>query len=286
MRAFAVRALLVTAVGCVEVKNFRSVLPVEGAAETALTPRVILVTLDGVRREEFYDAAVFPKLHARTDGAASALEVATPTLLSLPAYQSIFTGRVTECANNDCAPAQDETFPERLVRELKLEPAQVAVFASWAPIARAVARDVQAIHLDVGPHEGEGAAPPWGRARYDEVTWSKATAYLEDQKPRFLFLSFDDADEWGHRKQRDEYLSALKRYDGWLDELLTREKDAVVIVTTDHGRGAGNEWTEHGAEYPAAKGIWVWSRGLPKRAPLRHHLDVRPAIEAVFGLSP
>ncbi|MBL9039528.1 MAG: hypothetical protein JNG84_13495 [Archangium sp.] len=78
--------------------------------------------------------------------------------------------------------------------------------------------------------------------------------------------------------------AALRRYDTWLDELLTREKNAVVIITTDHGRGEGQEWTSHGPRFAAAKSIWLWSRGLPKGVTLHNHLTLRPTIEALFGL--
>jgi len=31
----------------------------------------------------------------------------------------------------------------------------------------------------------------------------------------------------------------------------------TLLVTTDHGRGAGHDWTDHGREVPAAERIWV-----------------------------
>src|SRR6185436_2825490 len=119
----------------------------------------------------------------------------TPTLISLPAYQSIFEGKLTDCDSNDCAAASAETFPERIARELKLAPGDVAAFASWNRIERAFGSHVL---VDAGMHDGDEPAPPWSRARYDRATWAKATRYLTEKRPRFLYISFDDADEWAH----------------------------------------------------------------------------------------
>jgi hypothetical protein len=31
----------------------------------------------------------------------------------------------------------------------------------------------------------------------------------------------------------------------------------ALIVATDHGRGSGEDWTDHGREVPAAERIWM-----------------------------
>lgn len=255
-----------------------SLLPLLAAAP------VIFVTLDGVRREDFVDTTTFQRLHAEPGRVVTHFAVATPTLISLPAYQSIFEGQLTACRSNNCARVSNETVLELIARKAKLKPEQVAVFASWKPIELAVARDPSAIYIDAGSKADDGPAPPWERARYDHATWIRAMQYWAEKRPRFLYISLNDADEWAHLGQREKYLAALKRYDAWLGNLLATEKEAVVIVTTDHGRGEGENWTEHGSRHPNAKAIWLWERGLPADIAIRTHLDLRPAFEKLFGL--
>jgi hypothetical protein len=244
------------------------------------SPRVILVTLDGVRREDIRNPAHFPKLHQRGLPIAD-FEVANTALISLPAYQSIFLGVKNGCDSNDCPTVDSPTFVDRLAQLWK-EPEQVAVFSSWERISRAVAVEPARIHLEAGLQSGE-ESPPWRRARYDVDTWAKASRYLSQSKPRFLYLSFNDADEWAHKGNVEQFNQALQRYDGWLDTLFEQEKDATILITTDHGRGVGTEWSDHSNHTPSAKFIWLVTRGLSPAA-LKTHLDLRPAIEKVFGL--
>jgi arylsulfatase A-like enzyme len=118
------------------------------------------------------------------------------------------------------------------------------------------------------------------------------------QRPRFLWISLNDADEWGHRGRREAYLSTLRRYDAWLDQLLERLRtmdgygeNTTVIVTTDHGRGDGDSWTSHGWQHPGARRIFAFAIGpgsgaqLPGPAVFTHRA-IRPTIEAALGLSP
>jgi hypothetical protein len=258
-----------------------------------LLVNVVLVTLDGVGREDFLDPARLPLFWSRRAAEGLVLpgmEVADPSLVSLPAYQSIFAGALTGCAGNDCGRVREETFPERLLRELSLPRAGVAVFASWEKIAEAVEHAPGAITVDAGPHSWL----PWRDSRPDEETFALALRYLATERPRFLYLALGDADELAHNGDREGYRAALSRYDQWLEALLRQldsmgdyGKQTAVIVTTDHGRGEGERWTGHGGE-PHARFIWLFARGpgiAPGTASRRAtHLELRPTIEALFGL--
>src|SRR5690349_5206359 len=91
-------------------------------AAAARPENVVLVTWDGVRPVDFFNRKLLPRLWARhaTEGLvlgggnAPTLEVANSRLMSLPGYQSIFTGTVTVCADNACGRVHEETFAERL----------------------------------------------------------------------------------------------------------------------------------------------------------------------------
>jgi hypothetical protein len=294
---------------------------------------VILVTVDGVRWQEFYrgadpalgEGAAFPRFWASVAprGLVFDAEIANPIHLSLPGYQSIFAGSVQPCGDNACGQIRAATFPERLVSDLALPRRAVASFASWASLLFAIESRPGATFIDAGQCCGEAGAgqghacpgaalspssalptssPAALPARADALTMARALRYLERQRPAFLYISLNDADEEGHRGQYDRYLAALRSADRSIEEIeqtLDRMGEygrrTALLITTDHGRGEGARWSDHGAVAVgnADARIWMYLR-LPPSGRFAFatafgrasHLDIRPTIEALFGLTP
>lgn len=272
---------------------------------------VILITLDGVRYEEVFDGAGyhFPYMTEKVRNQRAALlgdprqgnvvVAGNPYLISLPAYYAIFAGSVQRCNQNACRRTWSETFPERIKQDLGLTAEQVATFASWEKLAGAVESWSGTTFVDAGQTHDEPS--PFTEARMDEHTWLQAMQYLEAQRPRFLYVSLNDSDEWGHEGDFPQYLATLHRFDDWLrelDERLARMpgygERTCVVITTDHGRGAGKQWRDHDASIPNAAFVWLYTscagesyaeRPVPTPS-FRSLLDVRPTIEAMFGLAP
>jgi len=291
------------------------------------TANVILVMLDGVRWQEMAPrqngAPIFSYLHSTLSGDTRLFlndRVANPYRVSLPAYQSIFAGSVQNCAHNGCGRVSTETFPERLVRELKLHPKKVATLASWNRIACAVESKARTTFVNAGnqpvfdgPMDAEQrdnnllqADKQWESESYrragrlDEHTYRHAMAYLRRHRPNFMFLSFVDADFYGHQQNYPGYMEALRRYDRWIEELFAALNEmgeygrkTAVIITTDHGRGATPAtWGEHGVKIPESARIWTYVR-LPANGAFRlanaqrhSHVDLRPTIELLLGMKP
>ena len=273
-------------------------------------PNVILVTFDGVRRQEFFGdrpdpdldkadtAELFPRFWSQraAEGVVygnpknkDVFSVSNASIVSLPAYQSIFAGSPQPCRNNDCGRIGVETFPERFVRELGLPKEQVAIFASWSSIALAVEHKPGTVAVDAGKGGG---------TRRDAETWPVALAYLQTKRPRFLYISLNDSDDQGHAGDYGAYLASLRTYDRWLDELLTKldgmgdyGKETTVLVTTDHGRGTGKDWRNHNALRPKAALVFLYARGpgVSPGKPSRDwnsHADIRGTVEKLFGIEP
>lgn len=119
--------------------------------------------------------------------------------------------------------------------------------------------------------------------RFDSFTFRAGMLYLAAQRPRILFLSFDETDTQGHAGRYDRVLASAHKADGFLKELWEtvqampeyREKTAL-IVTTDHGRGdAPVEWKSHNDKIPGAEFIWAAFLG-PTIKPLGERHDVEP----------
>ncbi|MFO0975222.1 MAG: alkaline phosphatase family protein [Planctomycetaceae bacterium] len=101
--------------------------------------------------------------------------------------------------------------------------------------------------------------------RYDFVTFRAAEEYVQVRKPRLLYLSLGETDDWAHAGRYDLYLDAASRTDDYIRRLWTtlqtmpeyRER-TTLIVTTDHGRGDNRvDWKSHGEKVEGSEFIWM-----------------------------
>jgi phosphopentomutase len=96
------------------------------------------------------------------------------------------------------------------------------------------------------------------------VTIAGAVEYLTTRKPRVLYVMLGDTDEWAHERRYDLYLDAAARGDRFIRtlwEMVQRMPEyrgrTALLLATDHGRGSGDDWTDHGRDVPAAGRIWM-----------------------------
>jgi hypothetical protein len=267
---------------------------------------VVLVTLDGVRWQDVLDAdgalskngPAMPRLldAVRRSGVLVRASTSSSVPLSLPGYQALAVGGATACRDNDCPRVREETVADALARRLGVKPAQVAVFASWARLINAASAG-EGVLVDAPPlgPPRTVAGPPWPDARWDAETASRARSHWLAHRPRFMHLALLDTDEWAHRGDAERTVAALRFADAVVDQLLTdiaqlpeeERRLTTVLVTTDHGRGPGRWWTEHGA-FEGSRDIFVAALGdlvAPTAAPT-NQAEVRPTIERLLGLCP
>jgi Sulfatase len=316
--------------------------PDDGAELAATTTPVILVVLDGVRWQEMFGGVdpalaakhragpvvgargLLPSLYAALDtrGAAvgapgyGVLRASGPNFVSMPGYTEIFGGRPPYgCQDNECAGAGAPTIVDAL-RDRSASDSDVAVIASWAPIARATALGASRIVLSAGRRDVMGAhflsgdsiravlergaradpRPGHDAFRPDRYTAELALLYLEAQRPSFLFVGLGEPDEYAHQDDYAGYLTSLRAADDFLGRLFAlldrmgeRGRRTLVLVTADHGRGS--DFRDHGAQLPESARVWLMALGGPVRArgfvqaPYTRRLaDVAPTIRQVVGL--
>ncbi len=247
----------------------------------AASPAVVLVTLDGVR---WQDAALLGAKWREGGTFSERYRASNPALLSLPNYQDLMLGTASPCPDNACGRPSEPTLIDGLLAS-GVDPSRVAVVASWERIAyAATSRAPPAGVVDTGLHEGE-PAPPWKNARWDRETMRLGLRVLDERRPRFLWISLNDADEHAHRGDEASYEEALRAYAVFLEKLSARlSAGDTLVVTTDHGRGNGEHWVDHGAQWPESATAWVFARGPTVKAAPKSHLDVRPLLSAALGL--
>jgi hypothetical protein len=137
----------------------------------------------------------------------------------------------------------------------------------------------------------------WGGEPFDAVTFHTALEYFKAKKPRVFFLCLGETDEWGHGGKYDEYLIAARRADEYTKKLWEtaqampeyRGKTAVIFLT-DHGRGNGPQWRDHGKDVVDAENIWMGFLGpdtpaLGERAnvPMVTQNQVAATLAALLG---
>lgn len=115
----------------------------------------------------------------------------------------------------------------------------------------------------------------WAGEIFDSLTLETARVYLQKEKPRVLYVSLGETDEWAHEGRYDKYLESAHRADAAVRTLWDAAQSihryrgkTTVIFCPDHGRGnAPEEWKSHGEKIDASKNIWMAFMG-PDTAPL------------------
>jgi hypothetical protein len=105
----------------------------------------------------------------------------------------------------------------------------------------------------------------WEDEVFDTIPVQTALEYLKVKKPRLLYLSLGETDDWAHAGNYAEYLRSTHRADEYLKMLweaiqsMPGYRDhTTLIFSPDHGRGdAPMEWKGHGEKIPASKYIWM-----------------------------
>jgi len=311
---------------CIILFSFPSITSAAQPAKSEKISHVIYVTLDGVRWQDiFLDSHPyfnkFWEKHANSltiygaPDSHTTMETASVPV-SLPSYHTQLSGVVSPCTDNDCGRINIETFPENILFKLKLAKKDVATFASWDSIGLAaehipgttlvnegnipmedpVSHRPDDVMRDIN-HQQEVDSVPGSSDRYDRYTYAQAIHYFQKYQPTFMWVSLDDADSAAHDRDIDAYHKAIDFYDYAIDnlfltlKLMCLDKNTLVIITADHGRGNGEHWNSHGVKYPESKQTWAFVMNgelklISEEGDVKHFntLSIRPTIERALGV--
>jgi hypothetical protein len=237
--------------------------------------------------------------------------------VSYPGYSEILTGRTQDevIKGNDPIRNPTQTVLEFLRLKLGVSKEQVAVFASWDHF-RYIAESAEGqIVINAGYQtlEGRNVPPriaelnryqfhvltPWDEARHDFFTGELALEYMKSVKPRVMFVSFDETDDWAHDHRYDRVLDSIAEFDKFLERLWNQIESmkeyrgrTAVVITSDHGRGSTiDDWHGHGAKTVGADRIWlaIAGPGTPAKGEVRdaaEQRDIAPTILKLMGIDP
>lgn len=219
---------------------------------------------------------------------------------SYPGYSETLTGHGDARINsNDSVLNPNLTVLAWLNHQPGMQ-GEVAAFGAWDVIAAAVnpAKCGCAVNAGYAPFMMEPMTPRleflntlkaetpevWEGEPFDAPEFYTAMEYIKVKKPRVVFVSLGETDEWAHQGNYGEYLIAAHRVDGYLEQLWNalqtmpeyRGKTTMIFLP-DHGRGSGpDDWTGHGQKIPDSKNIFLAFMGPETPA-----LGLRTNVDAV-----
>ena len=245
----------------------------------------------------------------------SRVKVSNRHRFSYPGYSEILTGEAHDDVinSNDSRRNPYPSVLEFVKNKLGLSINEVAAFASWETINWIAQSHHGSVFINAGY---DGYAHPqslgadisrqqfetltaWGNERFDFYTFRLAMVHLESYKPRFLYVSFGETDEWAHEKRYGLLLESLHQADERLRELwnyLQHDEhyrgNTLLLITTDHGRGNGpSDWHTHGADIEGAQNIWIAlanpkssKRGEQKEPPVLFQNQIATTLCRFLGL--
>jgi phosphopentomutase/2,3-bisphosphoglycerate-independent phosphoglycerate mutase family metalloenzyme len=260
---------------------------------------------------------------ARTRGAlygapdsGTVIRASGPNFVSLPGYSEILGGRPpAACGSNQCPPTLRPTLADEM-RAWSDSPRDVAIFSSWPDLVRVATLHPHTLVVSGGRSlrqnepllreddqtsdllDRGASALAWpgdGDFRPDRFTVPLAARYLEVARPRFLFLSLGEPDEYAHRGDYAEYLESLRFADDAIaglvdaiDRMGERGRRTTVYVTADHGRA--RDFRDHGAKWPESSRSWLvvigdtQARGVVDGTAERRLADIAPTVRAWMGM--
>lgn len=115
----------------------------------------------------------------------------------------------------------------------------------------------------------------WSGVLLDTFVGYAAKHALRTQRPRAMYVSFGETDDWAHEGHYERYLKAAHEFDRFIGELWELAQSmpeyrgtTSFVITVDHGRGpAPVAWRNHGKEIVESAYMWMAVMG-PDTAPL------------------
>ncbi len=218
---------------------------------------------------------------------------------SYPGYSETLCGFAdSRIASNDNVPNPNVTVLEWLNRKPAFQ-GKVAAFGAWDVIASA-ANGARGGFVANAGYEALTAPPVtreiallnrlkadtriWDGEPFDSFPFHTAIEYLKLHRPRVLFLSLGETDEWAHAGNYEQYLRSARRVDQFLEELWSTVQampeyrgSTTLIFLPDHGRGeAPVEWKSHGEKVPDSR--YIWTAFLGPDTPARGERVNVPAV--------
>jgi hypothetical protein len=244
----------------------------------------------------------------------SVAQILNPLKFSYPGYSETFTGHVDPRIDSNGHPDNENVTVFEWLNARPALRGKVAAFATWDAFTRIINAQRSGVPVydgwDRGGRTGTGTAREavlrdlfattvryWPDNNWDALTHQTMLDVMTERKPRVMFIGYGETDEWAHAGRYDLYLRSAHQVDAFLAELWAKVQadpqyrdHTTLIVTTDHGRGYGPKWRDHGEDVVGAENIWMAvlgpdtpALGARARVPLVRQAQIAATIAALLG---
>jgi hypothetical protein len=199
-------------------------------------------------------------------------------LLSYPGYSEMLVGFPdASVSSNEKIENPNATVLE-FIHQQKTFENRVAAFATWDAFPYILRKEKAGIFVNSGNDLASGDISPIEKylndnhhklknskgTRHDSVTFRYAMEFMKRERPRVLFIGFDETDHHAHGGRYDAYLKSAHRTDKmieslwqWVQSQPDYKDQTTLFITTDHGRGNGKRiWTNHRLLARGSGQIW------------------------------
>ena len=181
-------------------------------------------------------------------------------VFSYPGYSETLCGFADPRINsNDNVPNPNVTVLEWLKNRPSFQ-GDIAAFGAWDVIAAVFNPERSKLTVNAGydpfiaipdtprlellNHLKAETPRVWDDEPFDAIPFYTAVEYLKAKKPRVLYLSLGETDDWAHAGKYTEYLDSAHRVDSYLRALWELVQsmpeyrgNTTLIFSPDHGRG-------------------------------------------------
>ena len=190
---------------------------------------------------------------------------------SYPGYNEILTGFADlKIDSNDKILNENWTFLEWLEHQDGYK-GKTAAFASWDVFAYIINKERSGVFTNSGFDQMEimqdnprikelnqlqlDMPIPWDTVRFDTFTFNFALEYLKEKRPKALYISLGETDDFAHEGYYDRHINSAQKTDefisriwNWVQSDPDYKDKTTLLITTDHGRGYVelDDWKHHG----------------------------------------
>jgi hypothetical protein len=234
------------------------------------------------------------------------VNVMNPYWVSYPGRAEVLSGFVDSAINsNSYGDNQNQNVLEFLNSQNSYRD-KVVTFACWDATGRCLNKSKSKMLINV----------PWENIKSDHLTdaetlanemqhfspkifgyeerpdanvYALAKTYIAAHHPRVIYIDFGDTDEYAHEAKYESYLDDIFNLDAMMAKLWEMmqndpfyKNNTTFFIVPDHGRGLGNEWTDHGNGTPHSNETWLMVMG-PDTKPLGEMKTKEQIYQAQFA---
>ena len=183
---------------------------------------------------------------------------------SYPGYNELLTGRRDLRIHSNKKKWNPNPNVLELINGTGQYQNRVSVHSTWDAMPYIVNHKRSKIRVYTAQGKHKQKHEHTGKFANDRSTFRSAMNELKSHRSKVMFVSFDATDEKAHKGQYANYLEAAHLADSFIRQLWEYcqedpfyKNKTTFIITTDHGRGYHEKWTEHGLFVKGSKNIWL-----------------------------